>query len=93
MSGRRREARFVMSDNESVLHVARDVTLIQAGHEMVAISHEPSTVGDVLTIEMIAENQIARVAVRVEESRPIIVVGGIRHRIRLSRVQGAEPAI
>ena len=80
MSGRRREARFVMSDNESVLHVARDVTLIQAGHELVAI-------------EMIAENQIARVAVRVEESRPIIVVGGIRHRIRLSRVQGAEPAI
>jgi hypothetical protein len=82
-----------VADNDSVLRAARDVTLIQAGHELVVISHEPSTVGEALTIEMIAGNQMARVAVRVEDSRPIVVAGGVRHRIRLSRVQAAEPAI
>ena len=93
MSGRRSQARFVVASDESVLRLALDVTLICAGRELVAISNEPSTVGDTLTIEMVAGSEIARIAVRVEESQPIIAAGGIRHRIRLSRVEPAELAV
>jgi hypothetical protein len=93
MLGRRSEARFVVANNESVLRVARDVTVIAAGREFVVISHEPAAVGDALTIEMLVGSQVAQVAVRVEDSSPIIVAGVIRHRIRLSRLDPAVRAI
>ena len=83
---RRSQARFVVANDEGVLRVAHDVTLTSTAGGLVAISIEPSTVGDALTIEMVVDGQIERVPVRVEESRPIIVDGEIRHRIRLSRV-------
>jgi hypothetical protein len=67
------------------MRVARDVDVISTANELVAISTEPSTVGDALTLEIVVGNHTARVAVRVEDSRPIVVAGAIRHRIRLSR--------
>ena len=86
MSGRRSAARFVAANNKGVMRVARDVTVTSTAGGLVAISNEPSTVGDALTIEMVVDGQVERVAVRVEESRPIVVARAIRHRIRLSRV-------
>ena len=80
------QARFVAANNKGVMRVARDVTVTSTAGGLVAISNEPSTVGDALTIEMVVDGQVERVAVRVEESRPIVVAGAIRHRIRLSRV-------
>lgn len=93
MFGRRSDARFVVANNESVLRVVRDVTIISTGREFVAISHEALAVGDALTIEMLVGSQIAHVAVRVEDSSPIVVAGVIRHRIRLSRVGPTVQAI
>jgi predicted aconitase with swiveling domain len=71
--------------NESVLRVARDVDVISTTKGLVVISNEPSIVGDALMLEMVVDNHIARVAVRVEDSQPIVVAGAIRHRIGLSR--------
>jgi len=86
MSGRRKHARFVVSSNDGVLQVARDVSVIWTDGEPVAISSAPATVGDSLRIETIVDGVIAQFAVRVEESRPIVVAGAIRHRIRMTRV-------
>ena len=85
MSGRRAQARFVVVANESVLRVARDVDVVSTTKGLVVISNEPSIVGDALMLEMVVDNHIARVAVRVEDSQPIVVAGAIRHRIGLSR--------
>jgi hypothetical protein len=68
------------------MRVARDVTVTCTAGGMVATSKEPSIVGDAVTIEMVVDGQVERVAARVEESRPIVVAGTIWHRIRLSRV-------
>ena len=68
------------------MRVARDVTVTCTAAGMVATSKEPSIVGDAVTIEMMVDGQVERVAARVEDSRPIVVAGKIWHRIRLSRV-------
>ena len=86
MFGRRRDARYVVSSNEGVLQVARDVSVIWTDGELIAISSEPATVGELLRIEMIVNGHTEDLAVRVEESRPIVADGAIRHRIRLTRI-------
>jgi hypothetical protein len=86
MSGRRSDARFVIANGEGVLRVARDVTITSRGSEMVAISKEPATRGDAMTVDMVVDGHVHRVAVRIEESLPIVTGGVIRYQIRMSRL-------
>jgi hypothetical protein len=86
MSGRRSDARFVVASGEGVLRVARDVTITSTSSEIVAISKEPASRGDAMTVDMVVDGHVHRVAVRVEESLPIVTDGVIRYRIRLSRI-------
>jgi ATP-dependent protease HslVU (ClpYQ) peptidase subunit len=86
MNGRRSHARVVVANNEAVLQVARDVTVISTDADLVAICSEALSAGDALTIEIVVDGQVDRIAVRVKESRPIVVAGTIRHRIRLMRI-------
>jgi hypothetical protein len=86
MNGRRSHARVVVASNEGVLQVAHDVTVIFTDGDLALIGSEPAIVGAALTIEMVADGHVDRIAVRVKESRPIVVAGTIRHRIRLTRV-------
>ena len=74
------------------MRVARDVAVSIVGGELVAISTVPATVGEWLTMEMIVDGQLSEVAVRVEESLPIVVARTIRHRIRLSRAHPPDKA-
>ena len=86
MNGRRSHARFFVASNEGVLKAAWDVTVVAAEGVLFAFSAEPAVVGDALTIELITKGGVEQVAVRVEESLPVIDAGTIRHRIRLARV-------
>jgi hypothetical protein len=86
MSGRRSHARFVVASNDGVLQVARDVSVVSCERELVAISREPETIGDALTLEMIVDGHVEQVAVRVSGSQPIVDAGSIRYRIQLARV-------
>jgi hypothetical protein len=86
MSGRRNHARFVVSSNEGVLQVARDVSVIWTDDGLIAISNGAVTVGDSLSIEVLVNGFVEQFTVRVEESRPIVTAGAIRHRIRLMRI-------
>jgi hypothetical protein len=86
MSGRRNHARFVVSSNEGVLQVARDVLVIWTDGELIAISNAAVAVGDSLSIEMIVNGFLEQFTVHVEESRPILAAGVIRHRVRLTPI-------
>jgi hypothetical protein len=86
MCGRRSDARFIIANGEGVLRVARDVTILSTDSEMVAISREPATYGDTMTVDMVVDGHIHRIAVRVEESLPIVTGGVIRYQIRMSRL-------
>jgi len=86
MCGRRSDARFVIANSEGVLRVARDVTILSTDNEMVALSREPATYGDKMTVDMVVDGHVHRIAVRVEESLPIVTGGVIRYQIRLSRL-------
>ena len=86
MLKRRSHPRFVMANTEGVLRVAHDVTLTSTAGELVAIGVVPLAVSDAIMIEGVIDGQIARVPVRVEQTKPVIVDGEIRHEIRLSHV-------
>jgi hypothetical protein len=83
MSGRRRHPRYVMSNFIGTLRVSSDVTVHHdARGDLIAISDQPRTTGDVLTIELM-NGTLVSAAVRVAETRPILENGSIRHWLRL----------
>jgi hypothetical protein len=83
VSGYRRHPRYVISNLEGILRVVTDVMVQQdAQGNLIAISDQPRTCGEVLTIELI-DGALVGTPVRVAEVRPIIDNGSIRHWLRL----------
>jgi hypothetical protein len=83
MSGRRRHARYELSNSEGLLRILSDVTVQQGDHgDLIITSCEARRLGDVLTLELVNEPSV-RMVVRVAESQPIIVGGSVRHQLRL----------
>ena len=76
MSGRRRYDRFQPGGPwEGRLRVLRDVVLqVEPGGSLLAVGHAPGVAGEALHLDVV-------------ESRPVIIDGGVRHRMRL-RVLG-----
>jgi hypothetical protein len=87
MSGRRNQARVTFANSSGVLRVSRDVVVEKAvGDEFVAVSSEPGIAGDVLTIAFSANKVRETVKVRVMASRPRLVNGGVKHELKLKRI-------
>jgi hypothetical protein len=96
MSGRRSHPRVVVSPAaQGSLRFLRDVVVQHAeGGEVVAISREPGTKGEVLAIELSIGQVIERLQCRVVESAPLLVDGNLRHRLRLTTVaRVSDPVI
>jgi hypothetical protein len=90
MSGRRRETRFEVREVEGVLRVLRDVVVHRNEmNELVAIGSEAGLPGELMTVYLGSDDDVPA-RVRVVESRPVVVDGQLRHRLRLSRVSGNE---
>ena len=71
-----------MEPVEGVLRVLRDVIVHrESDHEWIAIGREPAVVGEILMLDV--EDDDVRLTMCVIESRPIIIDGDMRHRIRL----------
>jgi hypothetical protein len=86
MSGRRRHERFAPAQPwDGALRVLRDVMVREdpAG-ELVVIGQAPGVVGEELMLDLAGGGHIATLRVRVHESRPVILEGNVRHRIRLA---------
>ena len=90
MFGRRSHSRFTITpSSQGSLRVLRDVVVQpSSGPEVIAISREPGIVGEQLSVEVIAQDQSQSHEVQVAESRPIIVDGAVRHRLRLELISG-----
>ena len=82
------------------LQIFPDIVVQQADlDEWIGVSRQPAETGETLVLDVLqfdaVEGEIRRrVPVCVIESRPIIVDGSVRHRIRLAMVQnGAAAAV
>jgi hypothetical protein len=66
------------------VRVLRDVVVARMGGELLAISPAPAIIGEDMSVEVIGGGSDLRLKVRVLDSRPVIVDGALRHRIRLA---------
>ena len=98
MSGRRKHERFAPAQPwDGALKVLRDVIVQEnpAG-ALVVIGQSPGVIGEVLTLDLAGGGPVATLRVRVQESRPVILEGNVRHRMRLEvlersrRPEGSE---
>ncbi|MGH7900016.1 MAG: hypothetical protein ACREQQ_18820 [Candidatus Binatia bacterium] len=72
----------------------RDVLVVQRAErgEFVAISREPAVVGEALTLDLTADDTEVSLPVRVQETRPVIVDGAVRHRLVLEPLESGNAA-
>lgn len=85
MSGRRRHERFAPAQPwDGALKVLRDV-IVQEDRTggLVAIGQAPGVIGEQMTLDLAGAGYVVTFKVRVQESRPVILDGNVRHRVRL----------
>ena len=83
---RRRNDRYGVTNAVGILRVLREVTVRRGlGGEFIAISDAPATIGERLTLERIVNGTLVTVPVCVVDSRPAVVRGTLRHRLRLQQ--------
>ncbi len=90
MAGRRSHPRFaVASPWNGEMRVLRDVAIhrTQDG-EFLAVSQAPAIAGERMTLHLMGGGASVGMRVQVLDSRPVVIDGGVRHRIRLS-IDGA----
>ena len=84
MSGRRRYSRCGIANVGGRLKVARDVAVWRhAENEMLVVSDEPGTTGELLTLERVVHGTLITIEVSVIDSHPAVVNGTVRHRLRV----------
>lgn len=86
MTGRRSHTRFVIASPWSgVVRILRDAVVDRTDRdELLAITHSAAVIGEELSVNLMGAGQNVAVTVRVIESRPVIVDGTVRHRVRLA---------
>lgn len=94
MSGRRSHPRFAVATPwDGAMRVLRDVVVDRVERdELLAISHTPAVMGEIMTLDLAGAAGALELKVRVIESRPVIVEGAVKHRIRLGLVQSPREA-
>jgi hypothetical protein len=67
------------------MRVLRDVVVHRADrNELQAVSHVPAVAGEDMTLDLMGAGTTLGLKVRVIDSRPVMVEGAVRHRIRLT---------
>jgi hypothetical protein len=67
------------------MRVLRDVVVDRTGRdELLAVSHVPAITGEDMSLDLISAGRNLALKVKVLESRPVMVEGAVRHRIRLA---------
>jgi hypothetical protein len=100
MAARRSQPRFVVDSHwDGAMEVLRDVVIhrVHAG-EFVTVSTAPAVVGEVMSLDLIADGHNVSLRVRVLECRPVVMTGAVQHEIHLGVESvtllpaGADPA-
>ncbi len=94
MTGRRSHPRFSIAEPwPGAMRILRDVTVYRtAKAELLAVSQAAGVVGEEMSLELIATAGTRSLRVRVLDSRPVILDGAVRHRLRLGMIQEAALA-
>ena len=93
MSGHRSHPRFAVANPwDGAMRVLRDVVILQSdSNELHAVSHVPGMAGEEMTLDLMGGGTTLGLRVKVIDSRPMMVEGAVRHRIRLA-VKSSEVA-
>lgn len=88
MSGRRSHHRFVVATPwDGTMRVLRDVVVDRTEQgELLAVSQAAAIAGEEMSLDLVGAGTSLELRVRVLESRPVIIDGTVRHRIRLAVV-------
>ena len=71
------------------MRVLRDVVIHRTDREeLQAVSHVPAVAGEDMTLDLMGAGATLGLKVRVIDSRPVMVDGAVRHRIRLTVLNG-----
>jgi hypothetical protein len=94
MTGRRSHPRFAVANPwEGAMRILRDVAVDRTSHEEVmAVSQAPGVLGEIMTLDLMGGGVNLAFHVKVLESRPVIVGGALRHRLRLGLIRPAADA-
>ena len=66
------------------MRVLRDVVVDRTSpDELMAVSGAPGVTGEMMTLDLMGDGRALSLRVRVLESRPVILNGAVRHRLRL----------
>jgi hypothetical protein len=67
------------------MRVLRDVVVDRVDREeLMAVSHAPAIAGEDMSLDLVGAGKAIELRVRVLDSRPVIIEGAVRHRIRLA---------
>ena len=95
MSGRRSHPRYAVATPwDGAMRVLRDVMIQRTEtDELHAVSHVAGIAGEEMTLDVMAAGTTIGLKVRVIDSRPVMVDGAVRHRIRLALVNVVDDAV
>jgi hypothetical protein len=85
MAGRRSHPRFAVANPwEGAVRILRDVVVDRTSRdEMMAVSQAPGVLDETMTLDLMGGGVRLGFRVKVLESRPVIIAGAVRHRLRL----------
>lgn len=91
MTDRRSHPRFALATPwDGSVRVLREVVIQRTDSgELMAVSQTAGVVGETLSLDVMGAGASVDLRVRVVESRPVIVDGSLRHRIRLALMNAA----
>lgn len=86
MSGRRSHPRFCVTNPWSgAIKLLSDVVVNRTQRqELLIISNSAAVIGEELSLDVYGAGEKIVLKVRVLDSRPVIIDGAVRHRVRLS---------
>ena len=92
MSGRRSHPRFAVATPwDGAMRVLRDVVIHRSeSGELQAVSTQAAIAGEEMTLDLVGGGATIGLKVRVIDSRPVMVDGAVRHRIRLTLLDGPQ---
>ena len=91
MSGRRSHVRFaVLQPPEGMLRVLQEVVIQDTQTDQtIALSREPGVMGELVSVQF-PQGDDVDVWARVLDSQPVVIDGGVRHRLRLGHLVEAS---
>jgi hypothetical protein len=95
MFGRRSHVRMNLTrPSDGMLRILHEVVVLRGSTagELVAISRESAIVGEPLTLDITSREASLVLPVQVQEVRPVMVDGTLRHRLVLERLEPATMA-